>query len=266
MSNEDILKRIYASKASHLEREMAEEPYSVIAAKAQASVATRRPFVEKLREASGHGIVTEIKRASPSAGLIAREFDPVAIATMYESAGSDAISVLTESDHFLGDIAFLPKVRAATSLPILRKDFLTKPYQMAQAAAYGADAALLIINGLSDEMMRACLDEAAKYKLDVLVEVHDAKDLDRALALGASFLGVNNRNLRTMKTDLAVSEHILPKVPKDVFAISESGMRNAEDLERLRRAGARGFLIGEALMKSDDPAALVRSLKRVFAH
>jgi indole-3-glycerol phosphate synthase len=266
MSNEDILKRIYAAKAAHLEDEMAAEPYSTIAAKAQASVATRRHFGEALRKSAGHAIVAEIKRASPSAGLIAREFDPVSIARMYQRAGSDAISVLTESDHFLGDIAFLPKVRAAVALPILRKDFLTHPYQMAQAAAYGADAALLIVNGLSDSMMRACLDEAAKYSLDVLVEVHDVKDLDRALALGANFIGVNNRNLRTMKTDLAIGEHILPRVPRDVFAISESGMRSPEDIERLRRAGARGFLIGEALMRSEAPEALIASLKRVYAH
>jgi indole-3-glycerol phosphate synthase len=266
MSNEDILKRIYAAKAGHLEREMAEEPYSAIVAKAQASVAARRPFVEALRRADGHAIVTEIKRASPSAGLIAREFDPVAIAQMYEGAGSDAISVLTESDHFLGDIRYLPEVRKATSLPLLRKDFLTVPYQIAQSAAYGADCVLLIVNGLSDAMMRACLDEAVKFKLDVLVEVHDSKDLDRALAAGATFVGVNNRNLRTMITDLAIGEHILPKVPPGVFAISESGMRSPEDLERLGKAGARGFLIGEALMKAERPAALIASLKRVYAH
>jgi indole-3-glycerol phosphate synthase len=143
---------------------------------------------------------------------------------------------------------------------------LTTPYQVAQSAAYGADAILLIVSGLSDEQMRAAMAEAQAYDLDALVEVHDARDLQRAIGLGAQFVGVNNRNLRTMITDLAVSEHVLPQVPPEVFAISESGMRDLTDLERLRRAGARGFLIGEALMRADDPAALLASFKHVHTH
>ena len=151
-------------------------------------------------------------------------------------------------------------------LPLLRKDFLTAPYQIAQSAAYGADAVLLIVAGLSDEQMHAALAEAREYELDTLVEVHDVRDLERALTFGVEFVGVNNRNLRTMITDLAVSEHVLPRVPTGVFAISESGMRDLADVERLRRAGARGVLIGEALMRAEDPAALIASLKHVHAH
>ncbi len=263
---EDVLKRIYAAKAERLKAEMAREPYEAIRERALASVATRRNFLTTLRGRSGDAIVAEIKRASPSAGLIARDFDPVATAKMYQRAGADAISILTENDHFLGDLSFLAPVRAATALPLLRKDFLTTPYQVAQSAAYGADAILLIVSGLSDEQMRAAMAETQAYELDALVEVHDARDLQRALALGATFVGVNNRNLRTMITDLAVSEHVLPQVPADVFAISESGMRDLADLERLRRAGARGFLIGEALMRAEDPAALLASFKHVHAH
>lgn len=263
---EDVLKKIYAAKAQRLKAEMEREPYEDIRERARASVATRRHFLKLLRARSGDAIVAEIKRASPSAGLIARDFDPVAIAKTYERAGADAISILTESDHFLGDLAFIAPVRAATALPILRKDFLTTPYQVAQSAAHGADAILLIVSGLSDEQMRAAMAEAQAYELDALVEVHDARDLQRALGLGAQFVGVNNRNLRTMITDLAVSEHVLPQVPSEVFAISESGMRDLTDLERLRRAGARGFLIGEALMRADDPAALLASFKHVHAH
>ncbi|HTV94209.1 MAG TPA: indole-3-glycerol phosphate synthase TrpC [Verrucomicrobiae bacterium] len=263
---EDVLKRIYAAKAERLKTEMAREPYEAIRERALASVATRRHFLTMLQARSGDAIVAEIKRASPSAGLIARDFDPVAISKMYQRAGADAISVLTENDHFLGDLSFLAPVRAATALPLLRKDFLTTPYQVAQSAAYGADAILLIVSGLSDEQMRAAMAEAQAYDLDTLVEVHDARDLQRALALGATFVGVNNRNLRTMITDLAVSEHVLPQVPAGVFAISESGMRDLTDLERLRRAGARGFLIGEALMRAEDPAALLASFKHVHAH
>ncbi len=210
---EDVLRKIYAAKAEHLKAEMAREPYEEIRERARASVASRRHFLKILKARSGEAIVAEIKRASPSAGLIARDFDPVATGKMYQRAGADAISILTESDHFLGDLAFLAPVRSVTALPILRKDFLTTPYQVAQSAAYGADAILLIVGGLTDEQMRAALQEAHAYELDALVEVHDLHDLERALALGVDFVGVNNRNLRTMITDLAVSEHILPQVP-----------------------------------------------------
>ena len=263
---EDILNKIYAAKAKHLEEDMRREPYEGIRERALASVATRRPFLDALRAHSGSAIVAEVKRASPSAGLIARDFDPVAVAHVYEDAGVDAISVITENDHFLGELAFLPQVRAAVKKPLLRKDFLTTPYEVAQSAAYGADCILLIVSGLTGEQIQECLAEARAYELDVLVEVHDEEELGRALDFGINFVGVNNRNLRTMITDLAVSEYVLPQVPQTVFAISESGMRSLEDIERLRAAGARGFLIGEALMRAEDPAELIRSLKRVYAH
>ncbi|MEO9171175.1 MAG: indole-3-glycerol phosphate synthase TrpC [Candidatus Baltobacteraceae bacterium] len=263
---EDILKKIYSAKAAHLEREMRSEPYEAIRKRAQASVATRRPFLDALKARSGSAIIAEIKRASPSAGLISRDFDPEAIACTYERAGVDAISIITEQDHFLGDLEFVPKVRAVVTCPLLRKDFLTTPYHIAQSAAYGADCVLLIVNGLTGEEIGDCLAEAKAYRLDVLLEVHDTNDLERALRFDVNFVGVNNRNLRTMTTDLAVSEYVLPEVPSGVFAISESGMRVAEDLERLRRAGARGFLIGEALMRSGNPAELIASLKRVHSH
>lgn len=266
MAENDVLKKIYAAKALHLEDEMAREPYGAIRERAKASVETRRHFLEALKARAGYALITEIKRASPSAGLIARDFDAVRIGQTYERAGADAISILTESDHFLGDITFVPAVRAATSLPLLRKDFITHPYQVAQSAAYGADCILLIMGGLRDEQIEACLREARDYELDVLVEVHDTKHLHRALEFDVNFLGVNNRNLRTMITDLAVGEHILPQVPSRVFAIAESGVSNVEDMERLRKAGAKGFLIGEALMKADSPEQLIASFKRVYAH
>ena len=267
MAENDVLKKIYAAKAQHLEEEMAREPYGAMRERAKASVATRRPFLETLKEQRGNALVTEIKRASPSAGLIARDFNAVAIAERYERAGADCISILTESDHFLGDIAYVSQVRAKSKLPLLRKDFITHPYQVAQSAAYGADCVLLIVGGLRDEQIRTCLDEAKEYNLDVLVEVHDVKNLSRALEFeDVNFIGVNNRNLRTMITDIAVGEHILPQVPKGIFAISESGVANQQDMERLRKAGAKGFLIGEALMKADDPEELIASLKRVYAH
>ena len=263
---EDILNKIYAAKAKHRDEDMRREPYEVVRERALASVSSRRPFLRALRAQSGSAIIAEIKRASPSAGLIARDFDPVAIAHVYEGAGVDAISVITETDHFLGELGFLPQVRAAVRKPLLRKDFLATPYEVAQSAAYGADCILLIVGGITDEEIRECLREARAYELDVLVEVHDEDELRRGLDFGIDFVGVNNRNLRTMTTDLAVSEYVLPQVPDAVFAISESGMRSLDDIERLRNAGARGFLIGEALMRAEDPAELIRSLKSVYAN
>jgi indole-3-glycerol phosphate synthase len=257
----DMLTKIYAAKAAVLDLEQAREPYEAIRARALARCSERRGFLAALQAAPGGAIVAEIKRASPSAGLIARSFDPVSIARAYDEAGSDAISVLTERDHFLGDLSYLDQVRAATSRPLLRKDFLWTRYQIAQSAAYGADCVLLIVGGVDDAALEETIAEAREYALDVLAEVHDERDLDRAVAAGARLVGINNRNLRTLETDLAVSEHLLPKVPPAIFAISESGMRDASDVARLRRAGARGFLIGEALMLAENPRSLVGALR-----
>jgi indole-3-glycerol phosphate synthase len=258
----DVLQKVYAAKAAWLEQERVAEPYDALRKRALESVRGRRPFLEALKCAQGGAIVAEVKRASPSAGLIARSFDPVAIAQTYDRAGCDAISVLTERDHFLGDLAHLEMVRAATARPLLRKDFLWTRYHVAQSAAHGADCALLIVAGLDDHALSECMVEAREYALDVLVEVHDVVDLQRALQAGAQLVGINNRNLRTLETDLAVSEHLLPQVPPYVFAISESGMRDASDVARLRAAGARGYLIGEALMNAPNPSQLIESLRR----
>jgi indole-3-glycerol phosphate synthase len=263
----DILHRIYKAKASVAAREEAEEPYDAVREKALARKHERRSFLNAVRASNGPAIVGEIKRASPSAGLIARNFDPASIAKTYDCAGVDCISVLTESDHFLGELSFLGVARANSSRPLLRKDFLTTPYQIAQSAAHGADAVLLIVAGLTDEQLRACMNEAEQYDLDVLVEVHDMPELGRAISLGAKLIGINNRNLRTFETDLAVSEYLLPHVPSGVTVISESGMQGPEDILRLHEAGARGFLVGEALMRAEDAGAAIRALKTaVHAH
>lgn len=257
----DILHRIYEAKAAVLAHEQAREPYDAVRARASARKSERRSFLHAVQRADGPAIVGEIKRASPSAGLIARNFDPAGIAQMYDASGADCISVLTESDHFLGELAFLEVARRVASRPLLRKDFLSTPYQIAQSAAHGADAVLLIVAGLTDEELHACMAEAALYDVDVLVEVHDRAELARAVALGARLVGINNRNLRTFETDLSVSEYLLPLVPPYVTVISESGMQGPEDILRLHRAGARGFLVGEALMRAEQPGELIRSLK-----
>jgi indole-3-glycerol phosphate synthase len=257
----NILSRIYDAKSRVSEKEEEREPYALVRERALSSKGERRGFLNALRSSNGPAIIGEIKRASPSAGLIARNFDPAALARVYDHAGVDCISVLTESDHFLGELEYLHVARRNAGKPLLRKDFLSTPYQVAQSAAYGADAILLIVAGLNDDQLRACMNEAAAYDLDVLVEVHDAAELDRALALGARLIGINNRDLHTFETDLGVSEYLLPKVPDGVVAISESGMRGPEDIQRLHEAGARGFLVGEALMRSEDPASAIRALK-----
>ena len=257
----DILSRIYDAKRRYAQRDHEAEPYELVRQRGLARRGSRRPFLETIRAARGPAIVGEIKRASPSAGLIARNFDAATIARSYEAAGVDCISVLTESDHFLGELSYLEIARTHSTRPLLRKDFLATPYEIAQSAAYGADAVLLIVAGLDDDELTACMREALEFNLDVLVEVHDSAELKRALALGARLIGINNRNLRTLETDLAVSEYLLPEVPPEVTVISESGMRHPGDIARLHAAGARGFLIGEALMRADEPAALVGSLK-----
>ena len=258
----DFLNRLYAAKMESLPEEEARESYADLSARGLARRTERRPFAHALREARGPAVIAEIKRASPSVGLIARNFDPAAVAMKYERAGADAISVLTEADHFLGDLSYLDIARAHSTKPILRKDFLSTRYHVAQAAAYGADAILLIVAGLADETMRELSDEAARYDLDTLVEVHDEEELKRALALQPAIVGINNRDLRTFATDLGVTTHLLPSVPAGALVISESGVHEPGDIAGLYAQGARGFLIGEALMRADDPAAFVESIKR----
>jgi indole-3-glycerol phosphate synthase len=256
-----VLSRIYAAKAATLAQEMAREPYCELERRASARRGERRPFLRHLRGCEV-GLIAEVKRASPSAGVIASEFDPITIARAYEAAGANAVSVLTESEHFLGDLSHLDVVRRATRLPILRKDFLWTRYHIAQAAAYGADCVLLIVAGMSESALRECLDEARRYALDALVEIHHASEIDRAVAAGATFVGVNNRDLQTFAVDLRVGERLLPKIPRDIFAISESGIRRGGDAAALRAAGARGFLIGEAMMRSENASAFIADLRQ----
>ena len=255
----DLLKKIYAAKAVVLAHDEAREPIEVLRERAEQRQSERRSFRCALEGARGPALIAEIKRASPSAGMIAVGMDPAIVAADYARAGADAISVLTETEYFLGDLAYLDVARAHASVPILRKDFLTAPYQVAQAAAYGADAVLAIVAGLEDAQLHAMFAEAERYAIDVLVEVHDEPELDRAVALGAGVLGINNRNLRTFVTDLAVSERLMAKLAPGTLVISESGIRNVADCARLVAAGARGFLIGETLMRGG--AGLIGEIK-----
>lgn len=261
----EILETIYAAKAAELELEAAREPYRDLRERGLARRSERRSFAGALARARGHAIVAEIKRASPSAGLIARNFDVGARARAYTEAGADAISVLTERDHFLGDLAYLEAARAATPLPLLRKDFLWSRYHVAQSAAYGADAMLLIAAGADDATLRDALAEARDYDLDVLVEIHDAAELARIRTLEATLIGVNNRDLKSLVTDLAVGEHLIPQIPDGPLIVSESGVHGPDEAVRMRDAGADAFLIGEALMRVPDPRAQLQALRRALA-
>ncbi|TAM57768.1 indole-3-glycerol phosphate synthase TrpC [bacterium] len=260
----DILQRLLDAKAKVLELERAAQPWERLHERGLARAAQRRGFGQALcARGEEPAIIAEIKRASPSLGLIVQDFDPARIAASYECAGADAISVLTESDHFLGELSFLDVARANSERPILRKDFLTDAYQIAQSSAYGADAVLLIVAALDDERLTALIQEAARYALDALVEVHGAGELSRALRAGARIVGINNRNLRTFDVDLSTTTELLSEIPPGVLVVSESGLHNGEQVRRLRRAGAQAFLVGESLMRSADPGAMLRELRGV---
>jgi indole-3-glycerol phosphate synthase len=261
----DFLERLYAAKAVASAAEEARESYAEVEARGLARRAERRPFAAALRHARGPAIIAEIKRASPSLGLITRNFDPALIAARYEAANADAISVLTEADHFLGALSYLDVARANSVRPILRKDFLSTRYQVAQSAAYGADAILLIVAGLDDAKLGELSAEAARFELDTLVEVHDEEELARALAIAPAVIGINNRDLRTFETDLGVTEHLLPSVPAGTLVISESGVHEPSDIAYLSAHGAHGFLIGAALMRAEDPVAFLDELKVAVA-
>jgi indole-3-glycerol phosphate synthase len=222
-----------------------------------------RGFAYALKSASmsgRYGLIAEIKKASPSGGLLREDFDPAALARAYEAGGAACLSVLTERAHFMGDPAHLKAARAAVSLPVLRKDFMLDPWQVYESRAMGADCILLIMAALSDAQAREMEQIAISMDMDVLVEVHDRDELDRALLLETSLIGINNRNLKTLVTDLATTEELAPLVPPDRFLIAESGIRNTDDLRRLAAVGPNCYLVGESLVRQKDVTAAVRAL------
>ncbi len=208
----------------------------------------------------GNALICEVKRKSPSAGQISDANAPEAIARAYEQGGAACISVLTDGPSFGGSLEDLAAVREAVSLPLLRKDFMVDPLQVYEARAAGADAILIIMAAVSDELASELHDAAQGLDLAVLVESHTGEELDRALRLPSPLMGVNNRNLHTFETDLATTESVAAQIPEDRVLITESGIKSASDVARLRAAGARGFLVGESAMRASDPAAFVRSL------
>jgi len=251
-----VLDRILA----HKRRELAAERLNVPLELLEKARPTRRRGFRAALESRQPAVISEIKRASPSAGLIAPNFDPAVTAQGYERAGAAALSVLTDSRFFKGSLAHLAAARAATSLPLLRKDFTIDPYHVLQASAGGADCVLLIVAALADAELRELLAAAAEVHLDALVEVHDSGELDRALDAGATIVGVNNRNLKTMEVSLRTSLDLARRIPGGILRISESGIRTPDDVLRLRDAGYHGFLIGEGLMRHSDPGSALADL------
>ncbi len=227
--------------------------------RAVASISRRRDFTAALLKRRP-AIIAEIKKASPSKGVLAEEFHPASIARAYQEGGASALSVLTEQKHFLGCLSDLESARAATDVPVLRKDFTVDRYHVEEAAAHGADAILLIAAILSERQMREFRELAERYHMTALVEVHDAEELKLALASGARVIGVNNRNLHTFQVDLNTALQLAEQIPAGVLKIAESGIHSANDVQRLREAGYDAFLVGEHLMKSGDPAQALRAL------
>lgn len=261
----DVLDRILADKRLHVASRKRALGWSELA-RATAAIPAPRGFAQRLVavDATGHpAIISEIKRASPSRGLIRPDFDPAELARAYRAGGAACLSVLTDTPYFQGTDDHLRQARAACDLPILRKDFMIDPYQAAEARALGADCILLILAALDDGLARELIAAAVEFGLDVLAEVHDAAELDRALALDTKLVGINNRNLKTLAVDLATTEALAPRVPADRVTVSESGLHAPADLIRMRRSGARAFLIGESLMREKDVAGALRRLTGV---
>ncbi len=257
----DILRKIIATKAEEVVAGKSRSSLDEIAAMA-ADRPPARGFAQRIQTlaAQGSAVIAEIKKASPSAGIIRADFQPDRIAQSYESAGAACLSVLTDRDYFKGANAYLQQARAACSLPALRKDFLVDPWQVHESRVLGADCILLIVAALERSQLLDLDGLAREIGLDVLVEVHDEDELEHALATSASLIGVNNRDLRNFTTDLAVSERLRPMIPAERTMVSESGIHSREDIARLEQCGIHAFLVGEAFMRREDPGEALRSL------
>lgn len=264
----DVLEKINAIKREAVAKRKARVPLADLESQL-ASAPPVRGFAKALDAKVAHGgyaLIAEIKKASPSAGLIRADFDAAKLGTAYARAGAACLSILTEEDHFQGRDEYLVAAREASGLPVLRKDFMLEAYQVAEARVLGADCILIIMAALDDAQAKDMEAYAHEIGLDVLVEVHDEAEFERAMNLRSPLIGVNNRNLKTLKIDLATTERLAAMLPKDRVLVAESGLKTPADLARMSKVGAKRFLIGESLMREADVEAATRAILDVHAH
>ncbi len=253
-----VLEKICADKLEHIAAKKSETPQSALEWMINTTAPTRG-FINALKSKSP-ALIAEVKKASPSKGIIRKDFDPVEIAKIYEDNGAACLSVLTDEPYFQGKDEYLVAVRKAVNIPILRKDFMLDPYQVFEARAMGADCILLIMAALSDEQTKELYDLATSLSLDTLFEVHDEEELHRALALSPKMVGVNNRNLKTLEVSLNTGLNLAGKIPSDILAVAESGIENHDTLKSFATAGYSAFLIGESLMRQPDIGLATRNI------
>jgi indole-3-glycerol phosphate synthase len=257
-----ILDDILASKRRELAEAQSRRPRLDLERRAR-DLPPARPFRAALEQSADVAIIAEVKKASPSAGVLREDFDPVAIARVYAENGASALSVLTDTPFFQGRLEYLSEIREAVEVPLLRKDFILDSYQLLEARVAGADAALLIAEALPGDLLAELVAAARDIGLETLVELHDAGELPRVVASGARLIGVNNRDLRAFVTRLEQTESLAPAMPEGACLVSESGIRSAADIARLRAVGVRAVLVGESLMRAADIGAALRALRGV---